>query len=60
MKLLAYSENFNVFSWRGDKYQVTNKRLDRRYETDYERIGVFNTLSEAVHFIQLKFLDSTG
>lgn len=53
MKLLAYNSRFNVFPFRENKYQVTNKREDNRYSTGYERIGVFNTLLEAIHYIQV-------
>jgi len=52
MKLLAQSKNHRVYSWRGNKFQITNQRKDRRYETDFERIGVFNTLIEAIKFMK--------
>lgn len=52
MQLLAYNSRFNVFPYRRGKFQVTNKRLDKRYETDFERIGVFNSLVEALRYIE--------
>lgn len=52
MKLLACNSRFNVFPYRGNKYQVTNKRIDMRYTADFERIGVFNTLEEAIIYLK--------
>jgi len=54
MQLLAYNSKFNVFPFRKNKFQVTNKRVDMRYTADFERIGVFNTLEDAIKFLKMR------
>ena len=55
MKLLASTNSYNIYPFREDKYQVTNKRMGK--------IGVFNTLTEAVLFATgraVKFVEKKG
>ena len=54
MKLLASTNSYNLYPYKGkfSKYQVTNKKVDRRYTADEERIGAFGTMAEAIRFMR--------